>query len=193
LFSSRNSCCKERRPKAVTKRNRLRKVRVSERLQFKKEKIMTVAEQKSKCEFSADGSKAVYHPGNGNVLHYTRHGGIYFEDGTDLDVIQRLLGARLYRSRVRIHYGYTDPRHEKYGQDWLEEHDVEGYVSCTLGPLKSPLLVYNRRSSGGNVILTRNIVKITVRGDTIYQHPNYKIGKFTIREIKPDELTSWKT
>jgi ABC-type transport system substrate-binding protein len=148
---------------------------------------------KAGVEFSPDKTKATYWPGNGNVFHYTLRQGVYFQDSTPEPVIVALLNAKNARYRIRVHYGHTDETKDNCGHDWHEEYDVTGYVSNTMGPLKNIILVHNRRSTGGCCTLTDCIVKITTTGKnkrTLYQHPKYYNGTFTIRPIGPDELAS---
>lgn len=78
------------------------------------------------------------------------------------------------RDSPRLAFHYGDP---VTGEDWLDEWDMEGYVSRTTGPLASPLLVANSRSTGGGTILDRCIIRIrfanrSIGGD-LYRHPNY--------------------
>jgi hypothetical protein len=136
-------------------------------------------------EFLNDGAEAAYRPGNGNTIHYRRHNGIYFHADTPLAVIHAICTARQSRIRIRLSYGDAAT-----GRDWLEEHDVEGTIGHSLGPLKVPLLIHSRRSSGGPALLDHCIVKIkeTRSGRVLFKHPKYHTGSFTIREIGPDEM-----
>jgi hypothetical protein len=135
-------------------------------------------------EFLNGGAEAVYRPGNGNVIRYRRHDGIYFHVATPLEVVRALNAARQAGTRIRIRLGDTAT-----GRDWLEEFDVEGYVGNSTGPLKVPLLLHNRRSHGGGAILDHCIVRIveTRTGRVHYSHPAYHTGTFTVRGIGPDE------
>lgn len=74
--------------------------------------------------------------------------------------------------RVRIWYGDTET-----GRAWPEECDVLGYVGRSSGVQKVPLLIFDRRSSGG-AILTEKIVRIDwVEGaDSLYKHPTFSSG-----------------
>lgn len=63
------------------------------------------------------------------------------------------------QTRVAIQYG--DPN---TGVAWGDRPEV-GRVSRSLGPVKVPILVHNRRSLGGGAILTNCIISIaTARG-----------------------------
>lgn len=83
-----------------------------------------------------------------------------------VDVLER---CRRLNIRITVDYGDTDT-----GRSWNELFDVTGYVGRTTG-IKSPILVYNKRSRGGGLILCDCIIKIvTSKGKTVlYQHPNY--------------------
>ena len=60
-------------------------------------------------------------------------------------------------NRIRLHISLGDTA---TGLDWLEENDVCGYVGRSMGPIKVPLLIANRRSLGGGAILDHCIVRI---------------------------------
>ena len=141
-------------------------------------------EEAQGVEFVNDGAEAIYRPGNGNVIRYKRYAGIYFHADTPLEVVQALNTARLARTRIRLYYGDTAT-----GRDWLEEHDVEGTIGNSLGPLKVPLLIPTSRSHGGPALLDHCIVRIkeTRSGKVLYRHPTYHTGTFSVREIGPDE------
>lgn len=72
------------------------------------------------------------------------------------------------KTRIRIFYGDTET-----GKCWLEEYDIMGYVGCSMGPVKIPLLINNKRSIGGGAILDNCIVKITENKRTVYIHPTF--------------------
>lgn len=128
--------------------------------------------------------KATYRPGTGNVINYRQVNGIYYHIETPDAVVRALGQARSSSQRIRLYYGDA-----KTGRDWLEEIDVTGYVRNSVGPLKVPILVFNRRSHGGGAILDRCLVKIRwTSGGIIYQHAQYHAGSFVIREIGPDEM-----
>jgi hypothetical protein len=99
----------------------------------------------------------------------------FYDSHTDPEVIRILESARLNDKRVRIFLGDPDT-----GFDWCEEHDVTGYIGRSCGPVRSPILLHNARSTGGGVILTECIVKIMVAGCIAWQHPKYHIGAFFV-------------
>jgi hypothetical protein len=135
-------------------------------------------------EFVNNGAEAIYRPGNGHVIRYRRYAGIYYHADTALEVVQTLNTARQARTRIRLYYGDTAT-----GRDWLEEHDVEGTIGNSMGPLRVPLLIPTSRSHGGPALLDHCIVKIkeTRSGRLLYLHPQYHTGSFAVRETGPDE------
>ena len=95
----------------------------------------------------------------------------YFSGGTTAEVINVLELARKQGWRVRLSYGDAQT-----GRDWLEEYDVEGTISRSMGPVKIPILLPNSRSTGGGGILTNCIVKVRLTGGDhaeLYRHPQY--------------------
>jgi hypothetical protein len=141
---------------------------------------MTAKTEKSGVVFTSAG--AIYRPGNGKVIHYRNVGGMFYRVATPDAVVRALEEVRSADVRVRLYYG-----DRKTGRDWLEEHHVEGYIGCSTGPLKVPLLIYNRRSAGGFALLDHCIVKIKrTTGSDLYQHPKYHTGTFVVRNLGPD-------
>jgi hypothetical protein len=110
--------------------------------------------------------------------------GVYYDYQTPDSVVRALENARSRGTRIRLHYGSAE------GKDWLEEWDREGRVSCSMGPIKVPLLIHNNRSLGGGPILDASIVKITTATKphtVLYKHANYHHGKITLRDIGAHE------
>lgn len=104
--------------------------------------------------------------------------GTSYHDETPDEVIRVLENARRTRTRLHVSLGDTGS-----GRDWLEEFESHGHVGRSLGPVKVPLLVANRRSLGGGAILTHCIVRIrtSAGGRVLYQHPKYHHGSLQIR------------
>ena len=116
-------------------------------------------------------------------------------NGTSYDVrtpdavVRVLETARLNRTRLHIGLGQTDG--DKIGLDWLEEFESHGYVGRSMGPIKVPLLIANRRSLGGGAILDHCIVRIRQSDGcrVLYQHPAFHFGEMQIR-FKAEPLAS---
>ena len=109
---------------------------------------------------------------------YREVNGTSYDTRTPEEVIRVLEAARLNRTRLHISLGETTT-----GKDWLEEFESHGYVGRSMGPTKVPLLVANRRSTGGGAILDHCIVRIreSAGGRILYQHPDYHFGTLAIR------------
>jgi len=107
---------------------------------------------------------------------YRLENGTSYDQRTPDEVIRVLENARLNRQRVHISLGETEGPDQ--GQDWLEEFETHGYVGRSMGPVKVPLLLANRRSMGGGAILTHCVVRIRTSsgGRVLYQHPAYSHG-----------------
>lgn len=108
--------------------------------------------------------------------------GTYYHIETPRQVIDVLESARHSKQRLRLHYG-----DQETGRDWLEEHDVVGYIGRSTGPIKVPLMIHNRRSLGGPALLDRCIIKIRStgkHGGVLYQHPNYHTETFTFESCR---------
>ena len=117
--------------------------------------------------------------------------GTSFDERTPDEVIRVLESARQNRSRLHISLGDTAS-----GRDWLEEFETHGYVGRSLGPMKVPLLVANRRSLGGGSILDHCIVRIreSAGGRVLWQHPDYHHGRLEIRQkAEPVTLPDGRT
>ena len=109
------------------------------------------------------------------------HGTSYHDD-TASDVIRVLEQARLNKWRLRLFLGDRET-----GRVWPEEHDVIGRIGRSWGPAKVPILLHNRRSTGGGAILDHCILRIVRTRDKreLYKHPECNMGIF--RTDQPSE------
>lgn len=109
---------------------------------------------------------------------YHEVNGTSYDTRTPDEVIRVLENARLSRTRLHISLGDSTT-----GKDWLEEFETHGYVGRSMGPIKVPLLVPNRKSLGGGAILDHCIVRIrqSAGGQVLWQHSQYHIGTMEIR------------
>jgi hypothetical protein len=117
--------------------------------------------------------------------------GTSYHAETPAAVIEILERAR--QNRTRLHVSYGD---RTSGLDWLEEFDAHGYVGRSMGPVKVPLLIANRRSMGGGAMLDHCIVRIraSAGGRVLYQHPTYHFGNLAIRrKAEPVTLPDGRT
>jgi hypothetical protein len=117
---------------------------------------------------------------------YKQVNGTSYDERTLPEVITVLEAARQNRTRLHVSFGSTET-----GEDWLEEFDVHGYVGRSMGPIKVPLLVANRRSLGGGALLDHCIVRIrtSAGGRVLYQHKKYHHGSLEIcRKAEPVRL-----
>lgn len=93
-------------------------------------------------------------PQDGKAYRVTNTGTWYHQDTPDA-VIEALESARINHTRILLDLGDTTT-----GESWHEEHDITGYVSRSMGPIKIPILLYNAQSLGGGGILTHCILSI---------------------------------
>lgn len=95
--------------------------------------------------------------------------GTYYHESTPQRVIETLEASRKNRTRIKLWYGDTAT-----GQAW---GDVEvGTVGRSMGPVKIPILLHNRRSTGGGAILDHCIIRIEYSrkgSPPLYSHPNF--------------------
>lgn len=120
-----------------------------------------------------------------NAVSYHHHtgrpfnelGGFHFHPDTPDNVARAIVRAHQDRSRVRLFYGDTAT-----GAAWPSEFDVMGTIGRSMGPVKVPLLIANRRSTGGGALLDHCIVAV-IRNDgaELYKHSRFAPGAWTTR------------
>ena len=95
--------------------------------------------------------------------------GTSYRKETPIEVVQILESSRQTGRQLRIHYGDVET-----GRDWMDEHAVTGHIGRSTGEVKIPLMIANKRSTGGGGILDACIVRIRATGNTeLYRHPKY--------------------
>lgn len=106
-----------------------------------------------------------------------------FDPDTPLQVQRILEQYRHSDASLRLFYGDAQT-----GRDWMEEHDVRGFIGRSSGPIHTPLLLARKTSSGGPAILTACIVRIldTRSHRELYRHPQYQAPNLRIeRNLAP--------
>ena len=81
--------------------------------------------------------------------------GVYFYPKTSNELIELLIHLHKIDERLQFYWG--DP---ETGLDWGEIYDVRGRLGVTTGKIKMFILVNNKRSYGGSILLTDHIVRI---------------------------------
>lgn len=95
--------------------------------------------------------------------------GFVFSNGTPLNTANKLIELMKTKERVTLDYGYLDTK-----KSWNEIYDISGRVGYSSGShgLKYPLLVHNKRSLGGGLIITNHIlsIKLSKGKKLIFEH-----------------------
>lgn len=95
------------------------------------------------------------HSAGVNKYKITESGTAYHIDTPD-DLVEILERLREQKTRVTLDYGDV-----KTGKSWGEVYDLSGTISRSFGGrFKIPILIHNRRSTGGGSILTDCILSI---------------------------------
>ena len=69
--------------------------------------------------------------------------GTYYDERTNDRVIDTLENCRRNNTRIVLDYGDT-----KTGKSWGDRYGITGRIGRSIGPIKIPILLYNRRSMG---------------------------------------------
>ena len=101
---------------------------------------------------------------------FTTESGTTYQVSTDENLIPVIESLIRNKTRVRVYYG-----DKQTGKVWNEEYDVRGYIGRTTGN-KSPILVYNKRSMGGGLLLTNFILRIVETNSkrVLYTYHNFQ-------------------
>ena len=98
--------------------------------------------------------------------------GTAYDLKTSKKVIDVLEMVRSRDIRVKVRYGDTET-----GRDYKQEYFVTGRIGRSTGKFKIPLMIYNKRSTGGVALMDQLIVKISYankkEGGVLYQHEKY--------------------
>lgn len=126
-----------------------------------------------------------YKLSNGNIQYFIEYNGTDFEVAIKLqeklevfsqvdENFIKLLSGCIHSGRYRIWYGDSET-----GRSWNEEYDVTGEISRTGGHFKVPVLLHDRRSTCGDAILVRNIIRIDKISTktTVWKHKNFHVEK----------------
>lgn len=105
-----------------------------------------------------------------------------FPQVTD-SLIQVLEQCRQYKNRVRLWYGDT-----KTGRSWNNEYGITGTIGRSCGDIKIPILVNNKRSHGGDAILTSCLIRIDdiISHRTLWRVDNFHVEKMRIELPSPE-------
>ncbi len=115
--------------------------------------------------------------------------GTYYHKDTPDAVIELLELARDLGYWVWFRYG--DPA---IGRDWMDDCDVCGFIGRSGGPVKVPLLLKSRRSTGGPALLEDRILRIIVKGGgrlRTWTHHNYMKPDLAVVHV-PGEASPWR-
>lgn len=128
------------------------------------------------------------------ITYLVTNSGTYYHKDTPHGVIQALEHAREIGRRIRVDLGDPDT-----GKSWMEENDVEGYVGRSCGMVKVPLLLFNRRSTGGGSLLTDHILRIRLTSHkssresrVLYQAENYVQPELRLKRLSEDLDYPWE-
>jgi hypothetical protein len=102
----------------------------------------------------------------------------WFDPGTPPSVVAHLEYARLHNMRLRLFFG-----DQETGRCWLEENDVTGYIGRSMGPMRVPILLSSRSSSGGGAILARCVIRLiqTNGRRELWRHQNFHLPQLQPR------------
>lgn len=103
-------------------------------------------------------------------MEYINIKGLEFMSTLPIGAANALIGAWKSGDRVRIFYGDVDT-----GEQWMEDHDVSGYVEPAYF-LRMPVLAYSKRSVSTTPIMQNCLVRIirTKDGKELWRAANYQ-------------------
>jgi hypothetical protein len=97
--------------------------------------------------------------------------GTFYNVRTKDTVVNVLENCRKNNIRIILDYGDVTT-----GESWEDIYDITGRLGRSTGTLKVPILLYNKRSIGGNAILDHCIIGIkeSKGGKILYTHDMIK-------------------
>ena len=118
-------------------------------------------------------------------MSYKVVNGTSYDSRTPDRLIVEMEAARRHNKMARIFFGDAET-----GRDWLEEHDVYGFIGRSGGSPRVPLLIESLAADGGPTILDHCIVKMIVGGRVVYRHPKYITPTFESVQSKEPGFTT---
>lgn len=133
---------------------------------------------------------------NGNTQYFVEYNGTNFEVAIKLHADSeheeklevfsqvdenfiKILSSCIHSGRYRIWYGDRET-----GCSWCDEYDVTGEIRRTCGHFKVPILLHDRHSIGG-AILIGSIIRIddiSIK-TTVWKHKNFHVEKLSVQHI----------
>lgn len=97
--------------------------------------------------------------------------GTHYHKATPVKVVNVLECCRYEGIRIELDYGNV-----KTGKSWGDIYDIKGTLSLSGGMQKVPILMNNKRSTGGRGILDHCIIAIkrTDNKEFLYKHETYQ-------------------
>ena len=92
---------------------------------------------------------------NGKEIRYKLINGTAYHEQTSDEIVRVLEHVRAKGIRIVLDYGDVET-----GVSWGDTCDIAGRVSRSTGNIKIPILVHNRRSTGGGAVLDHCIIGI---------------------------------
>ena len=109
-----------------------------------------------------------------NIDNYQEVNGTFYSKDTPIEVINALEYCRKNNIKVRFCYG-----DQETGKDYKWQNDTVGYIRRSMGPIKVPILICNKKSTGGPALFDKEVVKIQSskkNGLVYYCHKTYKVS-----------------
>ena len=120
--------------------------------------------------------RVVHELNGGHPVAYVRiPSGTCYHEETEDKVIRVMERLRKEGTVVRVFYGSP-----KTGRSWLGCYPI-GRIGRSSGEIKVPLLV-PEGEIGGGAILDHCVIRIDTQDGTVYKHPTFYVGDFTVKK-----------